>query len=84
MELLRNLDLEAAIIEAPEDLGPRMVYGDWLAAQGDPRGPWFALSADVRLLGSDRGPVYPERNWFKTDRNLAALHQHTRFLAMIK
>lgn len=53
MELLRNLDLEAAIIEAPEDLAPRMVYGDWLAAQGDPRGPWFALSAAVEAAPLD-------------------------------
>ncbi len=53
MELLRNLDLEAAIIEAPEDLGARMVYGDWLAVQGDPRGPWFALSAAVEAAPLD-------------------------------
>ncbi|MBA3338645.1 MAG: TIGR02996 domain-containing protein [Geodermatophilaceae bacterium] len=52
-ELLRNPDLEAAILEAPLDLAPRMVYGDWLAAQGDPRGPWFALSAAVEAAPLD-------------------------------
>lgn len=51
--MLRDAALEAAIIEAPNDPAPRMVYGDWLAAQGDPRGPWFALSAAVEAAPLD-------------------------------
>lgn len=43
----RNLDLEASIVADPDDLGARMVYGDWLQAQGDPRGEWAAIMARV-------------------------------------
>ena len=34
----RNAELEAAIVGAPADLMPRMVYGDWLQDRGDLRG----------------------------------------------
>src|SRR3954454_11517744 len=40
-------ELEAAIIAAPLEPGPRMVYGDWLQAQGDPRGEWAAMMAAI-------------------------------------
>jgi uncharacterized protein (TIGR02996 family) len=35
--------LEAAILEDPDDDAPYLVYGDWLAAQGDPRGELIGL-----------------------------------------
>ncbi|MBA3540910.1 MAG: TIGR02996 domain-containing protein [Deltaproteobacteria bacterium] len=41
----RELALEAAIIDAPDDPLPRLVYGDWLQAKGEGRGEWIALSA---------------------------------------
>ncbi len=37
--------LEAAIIDAPLEAAPRMVYADWLQAAGDTRGEWMALCA---------------------------------------
>ncbi|MEO8702261.1 MAG: TIGR02996 domain-containing protein [Kofleriaceae bacterium] len=43
----RELDLEAAILEAPDDPLPRFVYGDWLQSQGARRGEWVTLSAAV-------------------------------------
>jgi uncharacterized protein (TIGR02996 family) len=39
----RNPDLEAAILRAPDDVNAYLVYGDWLQAQGDPRGELVAL-----------------------------------------
>ncbi|HEY0252442.1 MAG TPA: TIGR02996 domain-containing protein [Kofleriaceae bacterium] len=39
----RNPELEAAIVAAPDELGPRSIYGDWLQEQGDPLGEWAAL-----------------------------------------
>ena len=41
---MRNEALERAIIDRPDDLALRAVYGDWLDAHGDPRGAWCALS----------------------------------------
>jgi uncharacterized protein (TIGR02996 family) len=46
-ELLRDAALEAAVIEAPLDPVPRMVYADWLQAAGDRRGEWMALSSAI-------------------------------------
>ncbi len=39
----RNLELEAALHRHPEDAERHLIYGDWLQAQGDPRGQWIAL-----------------------------------------
>jgi len=47
LEVRRELALEAAIIDAPLDPLPRLVYGDWLQAVGDQRGEWVSLSAGV-------------------------------------
>lgn len=42
---------EAAFIEAmaetPDDLGTRLVFGDWLMERGDPRGDYFRLHHEV-------------------------------------
>ena len=43
----REPALEQAIIEAPLDPVPRMVYADWLQAAGDRRGEWMALHAAI-------------------------------------
>ncbi|KIG13886.1 Molybdate metabolism regulator [Enhygromyxa salina] len=39
----RNLELEAAIADAPADVGAWQVYADWLQAQGDPWGERISL-----------------------------------------
>ncbi|MFT3698309.1 MAG: TIGR02996 domain-containing protein [Kofleriaceae bacterium] len=41
----RNEGLEAAIIADPLAIDPRLIYGDWLQAQGDPRGDHIARTA---------------------------------------
>ncbi|QSQ16321.1 TIGR02996 domain-containing protein [Myxococcus landrumensis] len=38
-----NPELEAAIVQAPDAVDTYLVYGDWLQAQGDPRGELIAL-----------------------------------------
>jgi uncharacterized protein (TIGR02996 family) len=40
-----NAELEAAIVASPVDPAPYLVYGDWLQAQGDPRGELIAVQA---------------------------------------
>ncbi len=40
-----SVDLERAIHEDPDDDARRLVYSDWLQAQGDPRGELGALQA---------------------------------------
>ena len=38
-----NKELEAAILRAPDVADGYLVYGDWLQAEGDPRGEFIAL-----------------------------------------
>src|SRR5260221_8656016 len=46
-------ELEAAIIAAPLDPTPRMVYGDWLQSRGDPLGEWVAMMAAIEAAPGD-------------------------------
>lgn len=50
----RNPELEAAIVAAPDDPAARMIYGDWLQAEGDPRGEWAALRTRLEASPDDR------------------------------
>jgi uncharacterized protein (TIGR02996 family) len=43
----RNPELEAAILAAPDDHAARLVYGDWLAGEGDPLGEFIVASAQT-------------------------------------
>ena len=42
--VVRNAALHAAVLAAPDDDAPRMVYADWLMSNGDPRGDYIALA----------------------------------------
>jgi uncharacterized protein (TIGR02996 family) len=44
-EGVRNAELEAAIRAAPDDQAARLVYGDWLASEGDPLGELIVAAA---------------------------------------
>lgn len=46
-------ELLAAIIEAPDDDAPRLVYADWLQAQGDPRGEFIQLQCQLAATPED-------------------------------
>jgi uncharacterized protein (TIGR02996 family) len=39
--------LRQAIIDAPDDDAPRLVYADWLLERGDPRGDYIRLSVEL-------------------------------------
>ena len=50
--MARNLELEALIAKAPDDVGNYNVYADWLIQQGDPRGE--LINAQIkREAGAD-------------------------------
>jgi uncharacterized protein (TIGR02996 family) len=49
----RNPELEAAILADPDGVDAYLVYGDWLQAQGDPRGELVALHAALREKPDD-------------------------------
>src|SRR5688572_26314616 len=49
----RNVELEAAIVSAPADLLPRMVYGDWLQDRGELRGQWIAMMGAIERAPDD-------------------------------
>lgn len=42
-----NAELEAAILENPDDDAPYLVYADWLMGQGDPRGELIVMQHDA-------------------------------------
>jgi uncharacterized protein (TIGR02996 family) len=39
----RNLELEARLVESPDEVDSYLVYADWLQTQGDPRGELITL-----------------------------------------
>ncbi len=46
-------ELLAAIIEAPDDDAPRLVYADWLQSRGDPRGELIQLQCQLAAAPDD-------------------------------
>src|SRR5438270_10047207 len=61
-----------AIIENPDDDGPRLLYADWLDERGDPRGEFIRVQC--ALAGMDE---YDPRRWdlMTRERELLAIHQ---------
>jgi uncharacterized protein (TIGR02996 family) len=48
-------ELHAAILAAPDDDGPRLIYADWLVQEEDPRGEVIQLDFAIqRLKGEER------------------------------
>lgn len=43
-------ELLAAIVQAPDDDAPRLVFADWLSERGDPRGEQIAVEVAPRVL----------------------------------
>src|SRR5262249_8893949 len=51
-----------AILEAPDDDTPRLIYADWLEERGDPRGEFIRLQCQlVQLDDDDPKRRQPER-----------------------
>lgn len=42
-----------AIIEDPDDDGPRLIFADWLEEQGNPRGEFIRVQCELERLGED-------------------------------
>ena len=45
---MRNAEIEAAILAAPDDPNAYLVYADWLQSHGDPRGELITLQHAMR------------------------------------
>lgn len=72
-------DLLAAIYAAPDDDGARVVYGDWLVEQGNPRGELVQVQA--RLAMSTTTPA--ERRKLRTAENKLLKAQMPEIIAPI-
>ena len=51
---LQRADLEQLVLAAPDDLEARLVYGDWLQAQGELHGAWVMLSHQLAAEPKDQ------------------------------
>jgi uncharacterized protein (TIGR02996 family) len=84
--------IEAALAEDPDATAELLVYGDWLGAQGDPRGELIAIQAQLsRAPGTWQrryAPTTIEPLRVPTGEHLAAadalLRRRTRFLGDLK
>ncbi|HLT36872.1 MAG TPA: ribosomal protein L7/L12, partial [Enhygromyxa sp.] len=65
----RDLGLEAALREHPDDVESHLIYGDWLQARGDPRGQLIALQHAVA-----RAPAGERRALAEREREFRARH----------
>lgn len=50
----RNRELEQAILAEPDDVATRLVYADWLSAQGDPLGELMVASSQPSTSANQR------------------------------
>lgn len=60
----RGVDRESfleAVLAAPEDDAPRLVFADWLMEQGDPRGEFIAVQCRIARGDRSEGLVARER-----------------------
>jgi uncharacterized protein (TIGR02996 family) len=73
--------LVRAIVHAPADDAPRLVYADWLTARGDPRGEYIALSvAAARLAKDDDRDDRDEERERLQDAAVSLLDAHPEWL----
>ena len=66
---VENPKLEQEILEHPDDDALRVIYGDWLHEQGDPRGELIAVQQKLRGSTGSRATALPRR-----ERTLLADH----------
>jgi len=65
----RNLELEAQILEDPEDPAAYLVYADWLQDAGDPRGKLIAAQAARAAAPNDEALAAAERELLDAHRD---------------
>ncbi|MBS1150953.1 MAG: hypothetical protein H6Q89_2651, partial [Myxococcaceae bacterium] len=63
----QNARLEAAILAKPEEVNAWSIYGDWLQAEGDPRGEWVGLMV-AREGSPTAGLAKAERAFFEANQ----------------
>jgi uncharacterized protein (TIGR02996 family) len=68
--VLRNAALHDAVLAAPDDDAPRLVYADWLLERGDPRGELIATQ--IALAGNPDDAALRAR-----ERELMTAHRET-------
>jgi uncharacterized protein (TIGR02996 family) len=64
--------LLAAIVETPDDDGPRLVYADWLLGRNDPRGELIALQCALARADAAGTPLPDEAGAAARERELLA------------
>lgn len=70
--ILRHAEFEQALFERPDDDGAWAVYGDWLAARGDPRGELIQLE-----LAIEAGAITAE---LRSRYAQLMIHEHPRWV----
>ena len=70
--MTRKDPLLQAVLDAPDDPAPRLVYADWLEDHGDPLGEFIQIQSQLADLAPDdlRWPALVRR-----ERELLALHE---------
>jgi uncharacterized protein (TIGR02996 family) len=68
---LTEQELLAAVLAAPDELAPRLVYADWLQERGDPRGEFIAAQCRLR----DMGPSLERDALREREQELLAAHE---------
>lgn len=62
-----------AILEQPEDDGPRLMYADWLSERGDERGEFIRVQCELAHTPED----HPHRaHWEAIERDLLTRHRN--------
>jgi uncharacterized protein (TIGR02996 family) len=82
---LVSAEMLAAVVAAPDDDAPRLVYADWLAERGDPRGEFIQLGCELARTGApelDRrvGALWRkhELTWIEPFRDAIQTHRWWR------
>ena len=62
-----------AVLDAPDDVAPRLIYADWLQERADPRGEFIAVQCALDALDTD---VATERRAYLVGRESQLLKKH--------
>jgi uncharacterized protein (TIGR02996 family) len=78
----RNPELEKLIARNPKDTTNHVVYGDWLSAQGDPRGELVTVQNALEALSPEERKGARGKSLAKRAADI--LRKHDRFLPGVK
>lgn len=66
--MLRDAALHAAVLAAPDEDAPRLVYADWLLERGDPRGELITTQVTIAKRPDDAALLERERELMRLHR----------------